>query len=71
MLKLILLMEIVLFVFREDHQQSLYQSMVSIMTNILEEKVDQPLLDVILRNLLKKGKVFVVEYFDASVFAVS
>lgn len=64
-------MEIVLFVFREDHQQSLYQSMVSIMTNILEEKVDQPLLDVILRNLLKKGKVFVVEYFDASVFAVS
>ncbi|XXG74106.1 hypothetical protein AAC387_Pa07g2909 [Persea americana] len=52
-------------VVREDHQQSLYQSMVSIMTNILEEmlsqplleeKVSQPLLDVILRNLLKKEK---------------
>ncbi|KAF9608421.1 hypothetical protein IFM89_009787 [Coptis chinensis] len=43
-------------VVREHHQQSLLQSMLSIMTLILEEKVSQPLLDVILRNLLKEEK---------------
>ncbi|XP_077248838.1 ARM repeat superfamily protein isoform X2 [Tasmannia lanceolata] len=43
-------------VVREDNQQSLLHSMLSIITLILDEKVSQPLLDVILRNLLKEEK---------------
>ncbi|KAL5722287.1 hypothetical protein ACHQM5_005825 [Ranunculus cassubicifolius] len=43
-------------VIREHHQQSLLHSMISIMSLILEEKVSWPLLDVILRNLLKEEK---------------
>ncbi|XP_068663367.1 sister chromatid cohesion protein PDS5 homolog B isoform X2 [Aristolochia californica] len=43
-------------VVREDHQKDLYQGMITIMTHILDEKVTQPLLDVILRNLLKEAK---------------
>ncbi|KAL5704355.1 hypothetical protein ACHQM5_022795 [Ranunculus cassubicifolius] len=43
-------------VIREHHQQSLLHSMISIMALILEEKVSWPLLDVILRNLLKEEK---------------
>ncbi|XP_039137720.1 sister chromatid cohesion protein PDS5 homolog A isoform X2 [Dioscorea cayenensis subsp. rotundata] len=41
---------------REDHQPSLFQSMVSIMSDLLEENSPQSLLDVILRNLLKDSK---------------
>ncbi|XP_058091316.1 sister chromatid cohesion protein PDS5 homolog B [Magnolia sinica] len=41
---------------REDHPQSLIQAMLSIMTQVLEEKVSHPVLDVILRNLLKEEK---------------
>ncbi|KAK9271081.1 hypothetical protein L1049_026670 [Liquidambar formosana] len=43
-------------VVRENHQQSLVDAILSIMTLILKEKVSQPLMDVILRNLLKEGK---------------
>lgn len=43
-------------VVREHHQQSLVNAMLSIMTLILKEKVSQPLLDLILFNLLKEGK---------------
>ncbi|KAF6152763.1 hypothetical protein GIB67_004592 [Kingdonia uniflora] len=43
-------------VVREYHQQSLFQAMSSIMTLILEEKVSQLLLDVVLQNLLKEEK---------------
>ncbi|KAJ9673634.1 hypothetical protein PVL29_023280 [Vitis rotundifolia] len=41
---------------REHHQQSVVKAILSIMTLILKEKVSQPLLDVILQNLLKEGK---------------
>ncbi|KAJ0969546.1 hypothetical protein J5N97_022423 [Dioscorea zingiberensis] len=41
---------------REDHQPSLFQAMVSIMSLIIEETVSQSLLDVILCNLLKDSK---------------
>ncbi|KAK1301184.1 hypothetical protein QJS10_CPB13g01215 [Acorus calamus] len=46
-------------VVREDHQQNLLYSVLSIMRNILDEKVSERLLDVILRNLLQveKGSV--------------
>ncbi|WVZ68025.1 hypothetical protein U9M48_017016 [Paspalum notatum var. saurae] len=37
-------------------QQSVCQAMLSIMTQILNEKVSQPIVDVILRNLLKDDK---------------
>ncbi|KAG9444024.1 hypothetical protein H6P81_015364 [Aristolochia fimbriata] len=40
-------------VVREDHQKSLYRAMITIMTEILDEKITQPLLDLILRNLLE------------------
>ncbi|KAA8538477.1 hypothetical protein F0562_027977 [Nyssa sinensis] len=43
-------------VVRENHPQSLISAMLSIMELILKEKVSQPLLDVILQNLLKDGK---------------
>ncbi|OVA03847.1 hypothetical protein BVC80_8065g3 [Macleaya cordata] len=43
-------------VVREHHQQSLFQAMLSIMNLIIDEKVSQPLLDVILRNLLNAKK---------------
>ena len=33
------------------------KAILSIMTVILKEKVSQPLMDVILQNLLKEGKV--------------
>lgn len=42
---------------RDDHQQNLLQAMLSIMAAIVEEKVSKNLLDVILGNLLKEGKV--------------
>uniref|UniRef100_K3XDX2 Sister chromatid cohesion protein n=1 Tax=Setaria italica TaxID=4555 RepID=K3XDX2_SETIT len=41
---------------RQGLQQSVRQAMLSIMTQILNEKVTQPLLDVILRNLVKDDK---------------
>lgn len=43
-------------VMKGGHHQSLFQAMLSIMTVVLEEKVSQPLLDVILQNLLKEEK---------------
>ncbi|KAF3792702.1 Sister chromatid cohesion PDS5-like protein A [Nymphaea thermarum] len=43
-------------VIRDEHPQSLFQGILSIMTLILEEEVTQPLLDVILQNLLKDEK---------------
>ncbi|CAN6439255.1 unnamed protein product [Victoria cruziana] len=43
-------------VVRDEHPQSLFQGILSIMTLILEEEVTQPLLDVILQNLLKDEK---------------
>ncbi|XP_059630755.1 sister chromatid cohesion protein PDS5 homolog B isoform X2 [Cornus florida] len=43
-------------VVREHHPQSLISAMVSIMALILREKASQPLLNVILQNLLKAGK---------------
>lgn len=52
-------MGLLIFVFREHHQRSLINDMLSIMTHILNEEASQPLLDVILRNLLKEGKVSV------------
>ncbi|CAO1944277.1 unnamed protein product [Urochloa humidicola] len=41
---------------RQGIQQSVCQAMVSIMTQILNEKVTQPVMDVILRNLVKDDK---------------
>ncbi|XP_020105522.1 sister chromatid cohesion protein PDS5 homolog A isoform X1 [Ananas comosus] len=38
------------------HQQSVFQAMQSIMTHIIEEKVSQPLLEVILWNIVKEKK---------------
>ncbi|XP_052189555.1 sister chromatid cohesion protein PDS5 homolog B isoform X2 [Diospyros lotus] len=43
-------------VVREHHPQSLFTAMSSIMALILKEKVSEPLIDVILQNLLKEGK---------------
>ncbi|XP_031473421.1 sister chromatid cohesion protein PDS5 homolog B isoform X2 [Nymphaea colorata] len=43
-------------VIRDEHPQILFQGILSIMTLILEEEVTQPLLDVILQNLLKDEK---------------
>ncbi|POO00116.1 Coatomer beta subunit [Trema orientale] len=43
-------------VVREHHQRSLINDILSIMTHILNEEASQPLLDVILRNLLDEGK---------------
>lgn len=45
------------FLDREHHPQSLINDILSIMTHILNEEVSQALLDVILRNLVKEGKV--------------
>lgn len=43
---------------REEHQQSLISSMLSIMSLILnEEEAPQPLLEVVLQNLRKNGEV--------------
>jgi sister-chromatid-cohesion protein PDS5 len=42
---------------RENHQQSLINHIMSIMTHILNEETSQTVLDVILRNLVKEGKV--------------
>lgn len=41
---------------KQGLQQSVCQAMLSIMTQILNEKVSQPLVDVILRNLVKDDK---------------
>ncbi|CAO2182211.1 unnamed protein product [Urochloa humidicola] len=41
---------------RQGLQQSVCQAMLSIMTQILNEKVTQPVMDVILRNLVKDDK---------------
>lgn len=41
---------------KQGLQQSVCQAMLSIMTQILNEKVTQPLVDVILRNLVKDDK---------------
>ncbi|XP_062078396.1 sister chromatid cohesion protein PDS5 homolog B isoform X2 [Humulus lupulus] len=43
-------------VVREHHQRSLINDILSIMTHILNEEATQPLLDVILQNLLKEEK---------------
>ncbi|WOL16058.1 sister chromatid cohesion protein [Canna indica] len=43
-------------VIRQGHERSLFQSMLSIMTVIIEEEVTQPLLDSILQNLVKAEK---------------
>lgn len=43
-------------VVREHHQRSLINDILSIMSDILNEEASQPLLDVILGNLLKEGK---------------
>jgi hypothetical protein len=43
--------------YRQGLQQCVHQAMVSIMTQILNEKVTQALLDVIFRNLVKEDKV--------------
>ncbi|PIA47377.1 hypothetical protein AQUCO_01400210v1 [Aquilegia coerulea] len=43
-------------VVREHHQKSVLQSMLSIMAPILDDKVSQPLVDVILCNLLREEK---------------
>lgn len=45
------------FFFREHHQRSLINDIISILSDILNEEASQPLLDVILGNLLKEGKV--------------
>ncbi|KAL6614101.1 hypothetical protein ACP70R_036371 [Stipagrostis hirtigluma subsp. patula] len=41
---------------KQDLQQSVCQAMLSILTQILNEKVTQPVVDVILRNLVKEDK---------------
>ncbi|KAM3352874.1 hypothetical protein ACQJBY_024208 [Aegilops geniculata] len=41
---------------KQGLQQCVHQAMLSIMTQILNEKVTQPLLDVIFRNLVKEDK---------------
>ncbi|KAG6507208.1 hypothetical protein ZIOFF_032549 [Zingiber officinale] len=43
-------------VHRHGHQRSLFQAMLSIMTLLIEEKVTQPLLEIILRQLVKTEK---------------
>ncbi|KAG7980769.1 hypothetical protein I3843_05G200200 [Carya illinoinensis] len=43
-------------VVRENHQQSLINHIVSILTNILTEETSQKVVDVILRNLVNEGK---------------
>ncbi|XP_008785877.2 sister chromatid cohesion protein PDS5 homolog A [Phoenix dactylifera] len=50
------LFEVFFSAVKDGHHQSLFQAMLSIMTVILEEKASQPLLDVILQNLLKEEK---------------
>ncbi|XP_043809611.1 sister chromatid cohesion protein PDS5 homolog A isoform X1 [Manihot esculenta] len=42
-------------VVRENHQRSLINDIMSIMTHILNEEASKPLSDVILRNLIKEG----------------
>ncbi|CAL9070064.1 unnamed protein product [Musa banksii] len=46
----------VLVSFRQSHQRSLIQAMLSIMTLVIEEKVTQPLLGIVLQNLMKADK---------------
>ena len=56
----------VLVSFRQSHQRSLIQAMLSIMTLVIEEKVTQPLLGIVLQNLMKADKVFIQKkYFNA------
>ncbi|KAK4572850.1 hypothetical protein RGQ29_031022 [Quercus rubra] len=43
-------------VVRENHQRSLINHIISIMTHIINEEASQTLLDVILRKLVKDGK---------------
>ncbi|XP_038716130.1 sister chromatid cohesion protein PDS5 homolog A isoform X1 [Tripterygium wilfordii] len=43
-------------VVRENHQQSIIDRILSIMTDILSEEASQSLLDVVLQNLLMEGK---------------
>ncbi|XP_059435125.1 sister chromatid cohesion protein PDS5 homolog B isoform X2 [Corylus avellana] len=43
-------------VVRENHQQSLINHIMSIMTHILNEETSQTVLDMIMRNLVKEGK---------------
>ncbi|XP_010242780.1 PREDICTED: sister chromatid cohesion protein PDS5 homolog A isoform X2 [Nelumbo nucifera] len=57
-------------VVREHHQQSVSEAMLSIMTLILEEKVSQPLLDVILRSLLKDEKAAPIASFRLAVSVI-
>lgn len=49
--------EVFFNVVRQNHQRSLFQAMLSIMTLILEERVFPQLRNVILQNLLKEEKV--------------
>lgn len=50
--------EVFFEVVNANHQQSLHQAMLSIMTLILEEKVSQSLLHLILQNLVRKKDSF-------------
>lgn len=45
------------FLCRENHQRSLINHIIYIMTHIINEEASQTLLDVILRKLVKDGKV--------------
>ncbi|XP_042393819.1 sister chromatid cohesion protein PDS5 homolog A-A-like isoform X1 [Zingiber officinale] len=48
--------KVIFSVIRHGHQRSLFQAMLSIMTLLIEEKVTQPLLEIILRQLVKTEK---------------
>ncbi|KAF3331980.1 sister chromatid cohesion protein PDS5 A [Carex littledalei] len=59
------------FVLSQGHQNNVFYAMLSIMTQLLDEKISQPLVDVILRNLVREGKgkpyelaSLVVKYFE-------
>ncbi|XP_074573683.1 sister chromatid cohesion protein PDS5 homolog B [Curcuma longa] len=48
--------KVIFSVIRHGHQRSLFQAMLSIMTLLIEEKVTQPLLEIILQQLVKAEK---------------
>jgi hypothetical protein len=54
--------------YRHGLQQSVYQAMQSIVTQLLNERVTQPLVDVILHNLIKQDKVhyYIIYYLSFS-----
>ncbi|XP_078181537.1 ARM repeat superfamily protein [Carex rostrata] len=43
-------------VLSQGHQNNVFYAMLSIMTQLLDEKISQSLVDVILRNLVREGK---------------